>query len=175
MKRVNPYISCLIFSLPILCFLLAAISARAGVYYRYTDKNGTVHFTDRYEGIPAEYRNQVQTIRARSLAVPASPPIVEPSQRRGGDEQPRQPSPGSPEREAEEKAIREAEERKLQARLEKEKQIEALKKEINSRIDEQKKLRTNWMVYDRAIIYRLNQEIEGLQKQIQAIQEEIAK
>lgn len=175
MKRVNQNISCLIFILPILCFLLTPITARAGVYYRYTDKNGTVHFTDRYEGIPPEYRNQVKTIRARSPAVPAASPTVEPPQRRGGDEPPREALPGSPAKETEEKAAREAEERKLQARLEKEKQIEALKTEINNRIDEQKKLRTNWMVYDRAILYRLNQEIEGLQKQIQAIREEMAK
>jgi len=175
MKRVNPAISCLISIL----FILCALPAWAGVYYRYTDKNGTVYFTDRYEGIPPEYRGQAQTIRERSLPAAPSPLITEPAQRRGRDEQSRQAPEGSrenlAEKEAQEKAAREAEEKKLQARLQKEKQIEDLKKEIDNRVDEQKKLRTNWMAYDRATIYRLNQEIEGLQKHIQSIQEGMGK
>jgi hypothetical protein len=33
------------------------------VIYRYVDKEGVIHFTDQYESIPLEYRNQVETIR----------------------------------------------------------------------------------------------------------------
>jgi hypothetical protein len=29
-------------------------------FYKYTDKNGVVHFTDRLESIPSEYRNQIK-------------------------------------------------------------------------------------------------------------------
>ncbi len=70
---------------------------------------------------------------------------------------------------------KEAEDKVLQARLEKEKRIEELKGEINARAEEQRNLRTNWMVHDRATISRLNQEIEGLQKQIKSIEEGLGK
>jgi len=33
------------------------------VIYKYIDKSGVVHYTDRYETIPKEYRNQVEMIR----------------------------------------------------------------------------------------------------------------
>jgi hypothetical protein len=35
----------------------------ATTIYKYTDKGGVVHFTDRYDSIPKEYRNQVEMIR----------------------------------------------------------------------------------------------------------------
>lgn len=40
--------------------------ARSLVYnviYKYTDKSGFVHYTDRYESIPKEYRDQIEIIR----------------------------------------------------------------------------------------------------------------
>jgi hypothetical protein len=35
-------------------------------------------------------------------------------------------------------------------------------------------LRTTWMVYDRSTIFRLNNEIDEIQQQIQGIQQEMA-
>ncbi len=32
------------------------------VIYKYTDKNGVIHFTDRYESIPKEYRDRIEMI-----------------------------------------------------------------------------------------------------------------
>ena len=33
------------------------------VIYKYTDKNGVIHYTNRYEGIPREYRDKMEIIR----------------------------------------------------------------------------------------------------------------
>ena len=41
------------------------------VAYKYIDKNGFIHFTDQYESIPKEYRNQVEVIR-ETVQPPAS-------------------------------------------------------------------------------------------------------
>jgi hypothetical protein len=37
----------------------------AGIY-KYIDQNGVVHFTDRYESIPAEYQNQIETLQEQA-------------------------------------------------------------------------------------------------------------
>jgi uncharacterized membrane protein YgcG len=37
------------------------------VIYKYTDKNGVIHFTDRYETIPEEYRAGTETIRGEAV------------------------------------------------------------------------------------------------------------
>jgi hypothetical protein len=43
------------------------------VIYKYVDKQGVVHFTDRYETIPGEYRNQVDQIEMkREIVQPTS-------------------------------------------------------------------------------------------------------
>ncbi len=65
------------------------------------------------------------------------------------------------------------EEEKLKAREEKEKQIAELKQQIEEKRKQQRSLRTNWMVYDRYAIVRLNQEIEALEKQIKVLQREL--
>ena len=33
------------------------------IIYKYIDKNGVVHYTDRYESVPKEYRDQIEMIR----------------------------------------------------------------------------------------------------------------
>jgi len=149
----------------------------ADQYYKYIDKEGTVHYTDRYEGIPPEYQSQVEVIRPIAYPPGQSPSVSEPATPRLSDEQTRRGEEriSAPQKEAQEKAAKEEEEKKLQARLEKEKQIEELEKAINARVEEQRRLRTNWMVWDRNTIYRLNQEIEGLKQQIQSIKEELGK
>ena len=65
-------------------------------------------------------------------------------------------------------------EEKLRIRQEKEKQIEELQEQITARQKEQRSLRTNWMVYDKIKLNQLNQEIEGLEKQIAALQKELS-
>ncbi len=54
--------------------------ARSLVYnviYKYTDNSGFVHFTDRYETIPTEYRNQVELIRETVQPPPSGEPANE--------------------------------------------------------------------------------------------------
>jgi hypothetical protein len=39
--------------------------------YKYKDKAGVLHFTDRYESIPPEYRDQIETIRGEARSQPS--------------------------------------------------------------------------------------------------------
>lgn len=43
--------------------------------YKYKDKAGVLHFTDRYESIPQEYRDQIETIRGEARPQPSMGPI----------------------------------------------------------------------------------------------------
>jgi hypothetical protein len=49
------------------------------VIYKYVDKQGVIHYTDRYETIPKEYRDQMEmireTVRPQTLGEPASEEI----------------------------------------------------------------------------------------------------
>ncbi len=47
------------------------------VIYKYIDKSGVVHFTDRYESIPKEYRNQVEVLRETVQPQPSVGPANE--------------------------------------------------------------------------------------------------
>ncbi|MDI6754916.1 MAG: DUF4124 domain-containing protein [Thermodesulfobacteriota bacterium] len=145
--------------------------------YKYVDKKGTVHFTDRYESIPKEYRDQVKTIREEPKPQPPAPPAEEKEKKREGE-------PAAEERvikvrEADRKELEvvrdkmEAEAKKLKAFEEKEKQIEELRKQIEDKQKQARSLRTNWMVHDRNTIIRLNEDIEALKKQIKSIQNEL--
>ena len=67
-----------------------------------------------------------------------------------------------------ERAAREEQERAFK---EKEKQIEDLQEQITAKRQEQRSLRTRWMVYDRIRLNQLNQDIAGLEKQIEDIRE----
>ncbi len=53
-------------------------AASSASIYKYTDPNGVVHFTDRYESIPREYRDQIQTVPQGNRPSPAAGPIVNP-------------------------------------------------------------------------------------------------
>lgn len=44
------------------------------IIYKYIDKNGVVHFTDRYETIPKEYRDQVEMLRETVQPQPSGGP-----------------------------------------------------------------------------------------------------
>ncbi len=146
-------------------------------FYKYVDKKGNVHFTDRLESIPEEYRNQIKEYKEMKPPEPAPPQEKEESKGPAAAERDRQMKEAEQKKkEAEAKAAEEKslQEEKLRIRQEKEKQIEDLQEQITARQKEQRSLRTNWMVYDRIKLNQLNQEIEGLEKQIAALQKELS-
>ncbi|MCX5911289.1 MAG: DUF4124 domain-containing protein [Deltaproteobacteria bacterium] len=160
-------------------FLLVSgmISGTQAAMYKYTDKNGVTHFTDRYESIPKEYRHQIQTIRETVEPESASKPAADQEKKEEGKSQPAEGTPpDSAKKEAAEKALQEKAdlEKKQKDFDEKAKRIEDLKKEIADREKELQGLRTTWMVYDRQNVFRLNQEIADLRKEIGEIQKELA-
>ncbi|MDP3038416.1 MAG: DUF4124 domain-containing protein [Deltaproteobacteria bacterium] len=166
----------------LLTFIPFFLTSAGAAYYKYIDKNGTVHFTDRYESIPQEYRDQIKTIREEPKPQLPPPPTELHEKKRGG-ESAAEERPGKvqeteqkepKEAEAIEARKKEAAEKKLKAIEEKEKRIEELQKQIEDKRKQQRSLRTNWMVQDRNIIIRLNQEISVLEKKIKAIQDELA-
>jgi outer membrane biosynthesis protein TonB len=148
-----------------------APSAEAA-FYRYTDKNGVVHFTDRLESIPSEYRNQIKEYK--EMKQPEAPP----PQEKGASKDPGAAEKERQLREAEQKKkeaeAKAAQEAKQKAQAEKQKQIAALQEQIAAKQKEAGSLRTNWMVYDRMKLTQLNQEIASLEKQIEALQNELS-
>jgi hypothetical protein len=149
-----------------------------GTFYKYVDKNGTVHFTDRLESIPPEYRNQVK-IRKQEVEKP-SPPSAKPGpgDKTGGSASTAEKEKGSEAAQAAQEKVqgeREEKERIQRARQEKNKEIEKLRKEIEAKDKEASSLRTNWMVYDKIRLNQLNEEKEKLLKEVQALQEELGK
>jgi hypothetical protein len=161
-----------------LSIMMPSLYSFAGAtFFKYVDKNGTVHFTDRYESIPLEYREQIKTLREESPTPSPALPLEEKKKES-------EPAAGEPavkaqelerkEAEKSEARKKEAKERKLKAAEAKEKQIAELQKQIEDKRKQQRSLRTNWMVQDRNIIIRLNREIADLEKRIKGIQEELA-
>lgn len=157
--------------------LLIALSLIGGIasaaeIYKYTDDKGVTHFTDRFESIPVKYRQQIKIIKEQpssQISAPGTEPTKEKSEELGKIAPPKIEIPAKsggiiPTVEEEEK---------LKAREEKEKQIAELKQQIEEKRKQQRSLRTNWMVYDRYAIVRLNQEIEALEKQIKVLQREL--
>ena len=169
---LNLFGACLL----LLSFILFWPTSVKADFYKYVDKNGTVHFTDRYESIPKEYRNQIKTIQERPSPQTPTQPLGEKEKKEdeGSVKEKTSQSKAAEEKkkEAEARAAQEKEERgkKLKARQEKEKQIDDLRKQIEAKEQEIKSLRTTWMVYDRANLYKLNQEIDALKKEVQSIQ-----
>jgi hypothetical protein len=171
------------FSFLIIASLLALFGALAfpwappaeAVFYKYTDKNGVVHFTDRPESIPPEYRNQIKEYK--EIKEPEAPPPAEKAKSKepGGSEQDRglreadQAKKEAEAKASQEKAVQEAKQR---AQAEKQRQIAELQEQIAAKQKEAGSLRTTWMVYDRARLNQLNEEVTNLQKQIEALQKE---
>ena len=146
-------------------------------FYKYVDKKGNVHFTDRFESIPQEYRNQIKEYK--EMKEPEALPAQEKEESKdpAAAERDRQKKEAEQKmKEAEAKAAQEKsfQEEKLRIRQEKEKQIEELQEQITERQKEQRSLRTNWMVYDRIRLNQLNEEIGGLEKQIGDLQKELS-
>ncbi len=155
--------------------------------YKYIDKKGTIHFTDRYESIPQEYRDQIKVIKEPAPQAPPQPVEGLEGKRKGAGEAEGQAEKEMREieewkkREAEIKAAREKEarekealERKLKARQEKEKEIEELRRQIEAKQAEQRTLYSNPMlVRDRNQFIQLNQEINELYEQIKVLQSQL--
>jgi chromosome segregation ATPase len=177
MKKKTPKILSALLFVSVFFFGFGMISGTQAAMYKYMDKNGVTHFTDRYESIPKEYRHQIQTIRETAKPEPASKPAADPEKKEEGKAQPAEAgAPDSAKKEANEKALQEKadQEKKQKDFDEKAKRIEDLKKEIADREKELQGLRTTWMVYDRQTVFRLNQEIADLRKEIEEIQKELA-
>ena len=178
MKNIKTFLS-LGAAFFILNFMPFSLTSAGAAYYKYVDKHGTVHFTDRYESIPQEYRDQIKTFREEPKPQPAPPtPELREKKRVGEpaaeDRASKVGETGQKEAQAIEARKKEAEEKKQKAIEEKEKRIEELQKQIDDKRKQQRSLRTNWMVYDRNTIIRLNQEISVLEKKIKAFQDELA-
>jgi len=177
MNQISRFL--IIVSLLALFGLLAlpwAPSAEAA-FYKYTDKNGVVHFTDRLESIPSEYRNQIKEYKEIKQPEAPPPPEKGASKDPGATDKERQLQEAEQKKkEAEAKAAQEkaAQEAKQKAQAEKQKQIAALQEQIAAKQKEAGSLRTNWMVYDRIKVNQLNEEIASLEKQIEALQNELS-
>ena len=165
MKRISPILIIVAF----FSVLIPAGSAEAA-FYKYTDKNGGVHFTDQIDAIPPEYRHQIKEYRDREPAVTTSP--KEESEAADREKQKRE---AEQKKEAEAKAQQEkaAREEKEKAYKEKEKEISEIQEQITAKQQEQRGLRTNWMVYDKIRLNQLNEDIAGLEKQIEDIKKEM--
>ncbi len=174
MKTQTLKIFFLIISFSLIIFVPGKGSESEAATYKYLDKQGGVHFTDSFESIPREYRNQIQTIPEQKTPQSAEKPAAEPEKKEEGKIQPG--AAEAAQKQAREQALqeKEAQERKQKAFEEKAKRIEELKKEIETRQKELQGLRTTWMVYDRNTVFRLNQEIADLRKEIEKIQSELA-
>ena len=65
--------------LPALPFLLAlATAAAASDYYKWVDAAGSIHFSDSLEGVPPQYRNQIEAGQMKEptpIPIAAAPPI----------------------------------------------------------------------------------------------------
>jgi hypothetical protein len=164
----------------VLAFFLALIGLLASpweryseaAFYKYVDKKGNVHFTDRPESIPEEYQNQIKEYK--EMKHPEVPPPQEKGEPKDAAAAERERQMKEAEQQKKEAEAKAAQEEKLRIRQEKEKQIAELQEQITARQKEQRSLRTNWMVYDRIKLTQLNQEIEGLEKQIAALQKELS-
>ena len=166
-----------LFVVSVLLLVIGMVSGTQAAMFKYVDKNGVTHFTDRYESIPKEYRHQIQTIRETVKPESAPKPAADQEKKEEEKAQPAEAvPPDSVKKEAAEKALQEkaAQEEKQKDFDEKAKRIEDLKKEIADREKELQGLRTTWMVYDRQTVFRLNQEIADLRKEIEEIQKELA-
>ncbi|MGB9698013.1 MAG: DUF4124 domain-containing protein [Thermodesulfobacteriota bacterium] len=171
MKKIKPGLKRAV-RLLIICLGIALPISGAAEVYKYIDDKGVTHFTDRFESIPAKYRPQIQIIKEQPTS-PILPPASEPTKEKVEESEKTQPQKIAPPLGKGEIIPSAKEEEKLKVREEKEKRIAELEQQIEEKRKQQRSLRTNWMVYDRYAIIRLNQEIENLEKQIKVLQREL--
>ncbi len=151
-------------------FVLAGWNpASAQNFYKYVDKNGNVHFTDNLDAVPPQYRNQLEVYKEEKRPKAVSPQKIEEAGKAPG-KQLEEIRKQEEERAAKEKAEKEA---KLKARKEIQDRITELQEQIRAKQEEQRNLRTTWMVYDRIRLNQLNQEIAALSEQVQSLQREL--
>lgn len=162
----------LVSALLLLSPALPRLAPGQAVFYKYVDKNGNAHFTDRLESVPEEYRNQIKEYKGESKPETISPP----AQMEAGERAEKIRDAAAREKEAEARAPQEkaAQEEKLKAREAKEKRIAEMQAQIRAKQQEQRNLRTTWMVYDRAKLNQLNQDIANLEKEIESLRREMA-
>ncbi len=156
-----------LFSLSLLIFLGRA-DVQAAVY-KYVDKNGNVHFTDRPESIPEEYRNQINVLKEEEKSKPAF------RKKEGVAGEGERQSRGAEERKEEAKTLQEksAREEKWKEDQEIQNRISDLQDQIRIKQEEQRTLRTTWMVNDRIKLNQLNQEIAAMEQEIRSLQKKL--
>lgn len=175
-KSISPLLILPVF----LASLLISGPAAGQSFFKYVDRNGNVHFTDRLESVPPEYRGQIKVYKEEKTE-PAQPPQKDKAQfGREAEQKPEADKDAEAkalkektekERLAKEKADREA---KLKARQEIQARIADLQDQLRAKQQEQAGLRTTWMVYDRMRFNQLNEEMASLAEQIQSLQKEMA-
>ncbi len=136
--------------------------------YKYIDKNGNVHFTDTAESIPEQYRDQIRVLKEPKVPETKPAPAEEEARKiRDAVEK---------KKEEEAKVLQEKAEKeeKLKARKEMEERISELQLQIIAKREEQRNLRTTWMVYDRIRFNQLNDEVAALEKEIESLRQEAA-
>ncbi len=141
-------------------------------FYKYVDKNGNIHFTDKLDSISKEYRNQIKVYKEKEKPKPAlskEQGVIEEQNRRLRDANEKK-------KEEEEKTLQEkaAREKKLKERQEIQDRITDLQGQIKAKQEEQGSLRTTWMVNDRNRLNQLDAEIAALGQEIQSLQQELA-
>ncbi len=136
--------------------------------YKYKDKNGNFHFTDNAESIPEQYRDQIKVLREPKYPETKLTPAEEEARKAAESVEKK--------KEEEAKALQEKaeQEEKLKERKEIEEHISELQLQIISKREEQRSLRTTWMVYDRIRFNQLNDEIASLEKEIEALRMELS-
>jgi len=141
-------------------------------FYKYVDKNGNIHFTDRLDSIPEEYRNQIKVYKGEEKPKPAlskEEGVTEEQNRRLREAEEKK-------KEEEEKALQEkaARGKKLKEQKEIQDRIASLEEQIRAKQEEQSSLWTSRMVNDRIRLRQLITEIAGLGQEIRSLQQELA-
>ena len=142
------------------------------VFYKYVDKNGNPYFTDRLESIPEEYRNQIKLYTEEEKSKPAL------SKEQGvTEEQNRRLREAEEAKKEKEKALQEkaVQETSLKEQQEFQGRINNLQEQIRAKQEEQGKLWTSGMVYDRIRLKQLIKEISALDGESRSLQREFSK
>ena len=146
-------------------------------FYKYVDKDGNVHFTDRLDSIPEEYRNQIKVYRGEEKPKPALPKEqgVTEEQNRGLRETEGEKKEEQKKKEEEQKALQEkaAREQKLKERQEIQDRISSVEEQIRAKEEEKAPLWSSGMVNDRLRLNQLNAEISDLVRELRSLQQEL--
>jgi predicted nucleic acid-binding Zn-ribbon protein len=136
--------------------------------YKYVDKNGNLHFTDNIESIPQQYRGQIRALKEAPPSETKVDPVEEEARKA------REALEKKKEEQAKLEQEKAEQEEKIKARKEIEDRISELQMQMIAKREEQRSLRTTWMVYDRIRFNQLNNEIAGLEKEIEALRVDLA-